>query len=311
MFTLRDVMAPMIESPGATRLRTHLALQRAKRDDRGTQLSAQHRKVAILQTADLSVPRARGRSAELFILGSGPSVLELSESNKVRMRLGTTIGLNSWALHDFIPDAYSFEEMAADSYLSVATGLSTVLARQEVIAANPLVLHLRSRLGTSSRRLVSVPPELHLNTRYYGRVNVETQKVRNLESDLVALLHAQNSGALAPHVLIDSGLSVARMISLGILRGFSSIILIGVDLNSSRYFFEEDPSYLARHNLQDFNPWIGRTAHHNTEATIDRNFAASEFIPALARASFFSGGPRIYVGSQSSKLSKALDVFVW
>lgn len=311
MVTLREVLAPMLEAQGASRLRRRLALRRAEHDDRGTRLSAQHRNVAILQSADLGVPRGPGRSAELFILGSGPSVLELSDASKLRMRAGTTIGLNSWALHDFIPDAYSFEEMKNDNYVSVAAGLSTALSRQEVIAANPLVLHLRSRLGTPSRRLVSVSPELHLNTRYYGRVNVETRKLQNLEADLVALLQAQRSGAIAPHVLIDSGLSVARMMSLGIVRGFRSIILIGVDLSSSRYFFEEDPSYLARHNLHDFNPWIGRTAHHPTEETLTRNFAASEFIPALASASLSSGGPRVYVGSQSSKLSKSIDVFAW
>jgi hypothetical protein len=227
------------------------------------------------------------------------------------MRAGTTIGLNSWALHDFIPDAYSFEEMENDDYLSVAAGLSSVLAREEVIAANPLLLHLRSRLGTPSRRLVSIPPQLHRNLRYYGRVTVETRKITNLETDLIGLLGTQRSGAIASHVLIDSGLSVARMMSLGILRGFSSIILVGVDLNSSSYFFENDPSYLARHDLQDFNPWIGRTGHHDTEDKLNRNFGASEFIPALASASLATGGPRVYVGSPSSKLTKDLAVFTW
>jgi hypothetical protein len=311
MITMRDDLAPIIEAPGAWRLRSFLALRRAERDDHGTRSSAEHRNTAVLRTADLAVPSEPGRSSELFILGSGPSVLELSEANKLRMRAGTTIGLNSWALHDFIPDAYSFEEMENDHYASVAAGLSSALARQEVITANPLVLHLRTRLTTPSRRLVSVPPDLRLNTRYYGRVNVETRKIRNLESDLVALLYAQRSGAIAPHVLIDSGMSVARMVSLGILRRFSSIILVGVDLNSSRYFFEEEPSYLARHNLHDFNPSIDRSADHDTEATGKRNFAANEFIPALARASVSSGGPRVYVGSQSSRLSNAMDAFAW
>jgi hypothetical protein len=135
------------------------------------------------------------------------------------MRAGTTIGLNSWVLHDLIPDAYSFEEMENDDYVSGVAGLSSALARQEVIAANPLVLHLRGRLGTPSRRLVSVPPEPHLNTRYYGRVNVETRRIGNLKTDLIGVLGAQRSGAVASHVLIDSVLSVARMMSLGILLG--------------------------------------------------------------------------------------------
>ena len=311
MITARDALAPLLEAPGASSLRHRLTLRRARRDDAGTRLSAQRRDVALLQDVDLVVPADRARSGELFILGSGPSALELTEANKQRMRAGTTIGLNSWALHDFIPDAYSFEEMENDQYVSVAAGLSAVLARQEVLDANPLVLHLRSRLSTPPRRLVSIPPELHSNTRYYGRVNVETRSVRNLEYDLVALLRAHRDGALAPHVLIDSGLSVARMISLGILRGFASIVLIGVDLNSSQYFFEVDPLYLKKNNLNDFNPWVSRAKIHDTEETLNRNFPASTFIPALARASAATGGPAVYVGSTTSKLSSEIEVFRW
>jgi len=311
MITVRDALAPLLEAPGAYSLRHRLTVRRARRDDAGTRLSAQRRDVMLLQDVDLVVPEGRGRSDELFILGSGPSALELTEANKKRMRAGTTIGLNSWALHDFIPDAYSFEEMQNDQYVSVAAGLSAVLARQDVLDANPLLLHLRSRLTTPSRRLVAIPPGLQSNTRYYGRVNVETRRVGNLEYDLVALLRAHRNGALAPHVLIDSGSTVARMMSLGILRGFASIVLIGVDLNSSRYFFEDDPSYLKRNNLDDFNPQVSRSATHDTEETLDRNFPASTFIPALARASEATGGPAVYVGSKSSKLSSEMDVLDW
>jgi hypothetical protein len=311
MVSLRDVLAPVLEARVASALRLRLTLQRARRDASGTNLSAQHQHVKILQETDLEIPSGPVRSAELFILGAGPSALELSQANRERMRAGTTIGLNSWVLHDFIPDAYSFEKVEDDHYVSVAAGLSVALARKEVIFANPLVLHLRSPLGLPSRRLVSVPPELHHNTRYYGRVNVETREIRNLDADLIALLRSQRSGAIAPHVLIDSGMSVARMVSLGVLRGYRSIVLVGVDLNSSRYFFEEDPSYLTRHNLEDFNPWIFRTANHGTEETVNRNFAASTFIPALARASLAAGGPRVYVGSPSSKLAKDLEAFAW
>jgi hypothetical protein len=103
-------------------------------------------------------------------------------------------------------------------------------------------------------------------------------------------------------------MSIARMISVGIARGYSSIVLVGVDLNTNRYFFEEDPSYLARHGLTDFNPWISRTPSHDTEQTEDRNFAASEFLPALARASETIGGPKVSVISSSSKLAGMLPL---
>jgi hypothetical protein len=99
------------------------------------------------------------------------------------------------------------------------------------------------------------------------------------------------------------------MVSLGIVRGYSSIVLVGVDLNTNRYFFEVDPSHLSRHGLTDFNPWISRTPAHDTEHTENRNFAASEFLPALARASEAIGGPKVSVISSSSKLAESLPLY--
>lgn len=305
----RSLVAPLLESNLAAPLRRHLAMRRGQRDATGTVLSATHRGCDTLGIADLNPPGAPHRSQELFILGSGPSVLELTPTQLERMRVGTTIGVNSWVLHDFIPDAYSFEEMENDDYVSVAAGLSKALSRPEVTKADPLVLHLRPRMDTPSRRLVAIPQHLRNNTRYYGRVTVETRRTKNLERDLVALLRASANASLPPHILVDSGFSVGRMASFGIMRGYSAIVLIGVDLNSSRYFFEDDPSYLKQHNLTDFNPWVSRSDTHDTEEKTNRHFAASEFLPALARASKTMGGPQIYVGSASSRLAETLPVF--
>lgn len=309
MIIFRSVIAPLLESRLAAPLRHQIAVRRGHRDATGTTLSATHRDCHTLGLSDLNPPSAPHRSQELFILGSGPSVLELTPTQLERMRVGTTIGVNSWVLHDFIPDAYSFEEMENDDYVAVAAGLSTALSRPEVAKANPLVLHLRPRMDTPSQRLVTIPQHLSNNTRYYGRVTVETRQTKNLERDLVALLKAGISASLPPQILVDSGFSVGRMASFGIMRGYSAIVLVGVDLNSSRYFFEEDPSYLKQHNLTDFNPWVSRSDTHGTEEKTNRHFAASEFLPALAKASEAMGGPQIYVGSPTSKLAEVLPVF--
>jgi hypothetical protein len=210
----------------------------------------------------------------------------------------------------FIPNAYSFEEMKK-GYDSVADGLSQALRHQKVLAAAPYILHLRPRLNTPASRLVAIPKELKPKTRYYGRFLPETRRTANLTGDLVDLIQAQEQGLIRPHILLDGGMSIARIISLGIARGYSSIVLVGVDLNTNRYFFEEDPSHLARHGLTDFNPWISRTSSHDTEQTEDRNFAASEFLAALARASETIGGPTLSVLSSSSKLAESLPLYQW
>lgn len=290
--------SPLVELGIAAGLRTELAVARARRDAEGTVAIAKNHNFRVLQEDDL-IPT---KSGELFILGSGPSALDISRALRARMTAGITIGLNSWVLHDFVPNIYSFEQMESDDYVSVAAGLSKALLRPEVLDAQPLVLHLRPQKYTPANRLVTIPEALRASTRYYGRFTLETRRIPNLVPDLTRLLRSSLRHEIPNYVLLDSGLSVARMIHLGILRGFESIILVGVDLNSNKYFFEEDASYLQRHNLSEFNPWLSRASSHDTEERKNRHFIASEFLPAIAQASKRLGRAEIFVSSEKSML---------
>ena len=310
MVTLRNLISPLVEAKVASSLRRNLALSRAAKDSRGTLSSAELRGFPVLSETDLLPPTSPSRTSELFILGSGPSVLDLTPENFSRMRQGTTIGVNSWVLHDFIPDAYSFEEMENDDYSAVAGGLSRALRHKKVLKARPHIPHLRPRLTTPESRLVSIPEELKPTTRYYGRFLPETRRIANLAGDLVHLVRAQVTRRIPSHVLVDGGFSIARMISLGIARGYSSIVLVGVDLNTNRYFFEEDPSHLARHELTDFNPWKSRSHSHDTEETTNRSFGASQFLIALAQACNAAEQVQVAVISPKSKLAEELPVWV-
>lgn len=311
MVSVRAALSPLIESRLASPLRSLTASRRGRRDGEGTREAARVRNATVLHAEDLAVPSGGERSAELFILGSGPSVLELTAADFDRIAKGTSVGLNSWALHDFVPDAYSFEEMENDDYVSVAATISTLLTETRIAVARPLILHLRPKPNTPSRRLVTIPPALVQHLRYYGRTTVECKNIRNLELDLTKLIEMKRTRKIPDYVLLDSGSSVARMASLGIARGFARIVLVGVDLNTSDYFFDRDQRFLSNHGLSSFNPSVRRTTTHDTEETFNRPFASSEFLVALSNASLRAGGPQIYVGSASSKLSADLPVFPW
>jgi hypothetical protein len=311
MVSPRAALSPLIESRLASPLRSIMAGHRGRLDGQGTVEAARARHAKLLRPEDLTVPAERDRSADLFILGSGPSVLELRTSDFEQIRGGTSIGLNSWVLHEFVPHAYGFEEMENDDYVSVASTISKVLIEPRIAGARPLILHLRPKPDTPSRRLVRIPPSLTQNLRYYGRTTVECRNIRNLEDDLTSLIRMKRQREIPDHVLLDSGSSVARIASLGIVRGFSRIVLIGVDLNTSDYFFDRDRRFLSARGLSTFNPSVQRSDRHDTEETFNRPFSSSEFLSALANASLRAGGPQIYVGSASSKLAADLPVFPW
>lgn len=311
MVSLRGALSPLIETRLASPLRSLTARWRGRQDGEGTRKVARERNAKVLQQDDLAVPERSEGSADLFILGSGPSVLELRASDFDLIGGGTSVGLNSWVLHDFVPDVYAFEEMENDDYVSVAATISGLLGEARIADARPLILHLRPKPHTPSRRLVTIPRALAQDLRYYGRTTVECKNIRNLEHDLTTLLEMKRMRKIPDYVLLDSGSSVARIASLGITRGFERIVLVGVDLNTSDYFFDRDQRFLSNHGLSGFNPSVRRAASHDTEETVNRPFASSEFLVALSKASIRTGGPQIYVGSASSKLAAKLPVFPW
>ncbi len=289
--------------------RHRLALMEASRDYEGTLMMAKRMGYALLEGKDYE--RLRGKSSTLFILGSGESVQEVRTEQWEHIGKNASIGINSWVVHDFVPDAYSFEEVESQEYVEVSSTISDLLARPEILNQRPLILMLRPHSLTPADRIVSVPRVLAGEVRVYGRTTLFTRQIQNLAMDLEKLMKSFLGGALPAALSLDSGMSVSRLISLGARAGFQKIVLVGVDLNSPHYFFDVDPGYLERRNVKALNPWKYRGKVHDTEETTTRNFPASRFIPALSTAVQSLTGVQVYVSSASSALASSLPVFEW
>jgi hypothetical protein len=263
--------------------------------------------LAVLDTDFLA--QFRAKSSTLVVLGSGESVEEVTPSQWELIGDCVSVGINSWLVHDFIPDIYCFEQVQSSLDADARDSMSTLLGREEVVNRAPAVLLLRPHSETSPDRIIEIPSDLRDRTRVYGRTGVVTQDRRNLVRDLRQLIRYSAKGRLPESIVLDEGMSVARVLSLGVRAGFSSIVLVGVDLNSTQYFFDINPSYLARRGMEDYNPWKKRGSVHGTEETKTRTFAASTFIPALAEAARQEAGTQIYISSSSSALVDHLPVF--
>jgi hypothetical protein len=248
------------------------------------------------------------KSAPLFIFGNGASVNGISEAEFEKIGNSTSIGLNAWPLHPFVPDYYSFE-FASDTE-TLDPELEWLVARAEEAKLNSATSLLFLRPPASATEglklwLRSVSPGEKI---LYGRANVITRNRANLLKDLESLLLAIHRGSTSLGVLPDNGSSVVRMVCLGLLAGFSEIVLVGVDLNEQAYFWYED-SFIAEHG--DHRARCPRAIGSGTSTldTSSRPFSTKEFIYALnetARTVFQS---KIFVTSKNSALSAGLDVY--
>ena len=262
--------------------------------------------LAVLDTDFLA--NFRAKSSTLVVLGSGESVEEVTASQWELIGDCVSVGLNNWLVHDFIPDVYCFEQVQSSLDADARDSMSELLGREEVARRAPAVLLLRPHSETSPDRVIEIPLGLRDQTRVYGRTGVVTRDRTNLVGDLRRLIRNSVNGNLPESIVLDEGMSVARVLSLGVRAGFSSIVLVGVDLNSTRYFFDINPSYLTRRGMEGFNPWKKRGRVHGLEETKTRTFAASTFVPAFAQAARQEVGTNVYVSSSSSALADHLQV---
>jgi hypothetical protein len=256
-----------------------------------------------------SIPRKTGERC--FILGSGSTVNELCDRDFLEIENGFSIGINAWVSHHFTPDAYSFEADGLDEAPS-----KEIIAMSEALALkakeNPqlaLFLLRPKRVGLQ-KRMVRIPTALANRSFMYGRYNLATRSVKNLEPDLDQIIARAGKAISSQPVVVDNGASVARLVTLCALMGFTEIVLVGVDLNTNLYFWQErgtenDNDALWESYPRKFNP------RHDTLETENRPFSTEAFLIALSSSVREHFGARVLIGSPKSSLASHLTLFDW
>jgi len=250
-------------------------------------------------------------SDTVFILGSGSSINELSDEDFSHIGEHVSIGLNVWLIHRFIPSAYSLEYERPEVRREQTWLLfEKLLSNQKLAKKKPKLLHLRPSGGTSAVRKYRMPAQLKEESLIYGRTNIFSKSEKSLDSDVEALFNAYQNNRVPKAVLPDNGASVVRLLFLALLQGFRKIILVGVDLNSSPYFWHEESSaYATPENMSDF-PRPSSVPHDTLDANL-RPFPTDKVVYALARTATNLFGAKVFVGSRSSSLAPTLPVYEW
>lgn len=251
-----------------------------------------------------TVHRLSGKKPEsktAFILGTGASAARLSEDRLRIIQSQFSIGINQWIFHSLIPDVFAYE---VDERLSLVHALD----RPEIRLVAPPILFLRPADKNAEGNATYFPDFLRSTTYVYGRVNLWTRRVENISPDVSALFQIKQ-GKRKEFLALDDGASIVRMVSLCTTMGFKHIVLVGVDLNNVKYFWDEDPSYLERLGLVSFDAGQ-KGSVHETLSAIKRPFGVDVFMGALAK-SLKKRGVLLEVASAESALAKFLPVSAW
>lgn len=263
--------------------------------------------IAPLDQASEGAPR---ESATLFIFGSGPSANLLATEQLEEICKSDSIGINAWIGQRNSAGAYSFEADGLDEPPSPElVKMSAELAKKAKSQPGLKLFLLRPKRVDLAKRLVRVPGSLVRNSIMYGRVNLTTRALANVEPDLVRILRMLSHRKGRISALPDNGASVVRLICLGAILGYEKIVLLGIDLKHSVYFWEHESFAGNAGDYASFRRPSG--ALHDTLDTADRPFSTLDFIPALGNAIWKVFGSQVLLGTKESALEGLLPDFLW
>lgn len=260
--------------------------------------TAYTRRLGVHCLKDLSTQSwKRGDTA--FIMGSGPSINDLTGQQWEIIRGGTTIGVNWWTKHDFVPDLYVFERLTdgprqmllsrAEDYANTPmilkqclTNFSPVIHRWRMELISLLPKGLRSRLYLSSDLLVP------------GRTEEELRR---------AFRTAERLGFFRSRErfqwVVKRTSSLTFLICLCVRAGFRDIVLCGVDLNRPGTFYDTKPTASSNGLI------------HETQDPSVKVLPISDVLRLLNDEVLRAKNERLFIANPTSRLASFLPVYDW
>lgn len=275
-------------------LRIKIARERIRcsRTNQDVTLAAQGRGIAVFDRCEF---QQRKRSDRLFILGSGASVNTIPDDGWAHIGRHDSLGLNFWCLHPFVPTFYMFETPRDEARRVFFE--ASISIRESEYAKVLLLYREPQKRSIDSERLPSV---LASNLRVPLRTTLfdgpEWQLRRQLRTISESKRWARSSK------LLQFRASLTEAVSFGALLGYSEIVLLGVDLNHTRYFWEEFEEFSGFPSGQ-----VGTV--HRTADPIFGALTIDKVLACMAEELLAPKGIKLFTGSPESALAKVLPIY--
>jgi hypothetical protein len=245
------------------------------------------------------------KSDTVFLLGSGPSINLISKQKWSSIAKHDSMACNFWLFHDFVPTFYFYEAIGcregkiSEVFRHIVQKRAQEYARCVKVATGMMLLAPDFDL---------LRPDAWNQDLY----NVYTIPVaaRNEVEFVHGLRLLRSLGLFSPsgriRFIFKQASSVTGLISLAVRMGYKQIVLCGVDLHTSEYFYH-DPELYPDGAEVEFQP---RNAPHllvtPQPQKISWKILTDTAIVLVNREILEPAGVKIYVENRSSRLWPAI-----
>lgn len=246
-------------------------------------------------------------SDTLFILGSGASIL--SYSDKIWSIIGKhdSFGITNWLIHDFAPTYYSFEysrlkanrEIFNKNLFKAAEKLKHTVVFPKISKPN-LLPYIDN---TPVFQIDSYPKQLLKHSYVLPIMPGSRQNIIELEKELEEL---KKSGKYSPREFYDFSLSFTvsldNIIHFAVIAGYKNIVLCGIDLNNTKYFYRENEKYYLNKGYQIPESQQLNTNIHNNINPMKRGITVDKLFNSIDNIILKPFAIKLYVALKSSAL---------
>jgi hypothetical protein len=190
-------------------------------------------------------------SDTLFILGSGGSINDISDEKWSHIDEHDSVGLNRWPVHSHVPTYHVFE-LPPESEGFWEDYRELLNRRRHEYEDIPIILKDVARISDSIE--THHLPEwlvgnliVSCDTNFGRAIHADVERNEKLLRYLDSRSYFSRDGDIK--VLYRKRGSISYLIHFGIVLGYKKIVLCGVDMVDSKYFFDQKSDEYVRDDV--------------------------------------------------------------
>lgn len=249
----------------------------------------------------------RKKSDTLVILGSGKSINEITKDHWEEFADYDTIGFNFWPIHSFVPNFYFFETPRDGGRFNVFKKLFICIEQQY---KSSLIIYKDSRFSKDATLR-----DLVFGAGFFmDFFSVPGSSLRYFKSSLSIIDFLYRYG-LFQSINFGKRASIIGLLFLGIKMKYKRIIICGIDLMHSDYFYDQSfvknplvPQEIVSSLVEENNKVFSSNSIHKTNNKAYGELIVEDLIMSISKHRI-SKETALFVYNNSSLLSKYLPTY--